>query len=107
MAPLGYNTVWHGYAPYNPAMLIQYLNIFRTTHNYCNPGQDGATPAMKLGITDRPMTYDGVLWPGQVPPKAPVEEKVGCSPIINNKEVNKPKRNKTKKTKVNLPIMRM
>ena len=34
----GYNTVWHGYAPYNPAMLQQYLDLFRATHNFCYTG---------------------------------------------------------------------
>ncbi len=77
----GYNTVWNGYAPYNPKMVQKYLNIFRTTHNYCNQGQDKQTPAMRLGLTDRPMTYDDVLWPGQVPPQAPVKKEVGYSPI--------------------------
>ena len=77
----GYNTVWNGYAPYNPEMMRQYLDIFRTTYNYCNVGQDKQTPAMRLGLTDRPMTYDDVLWPGQIPPQAPVKKEVGYSPI--------------------------
>jgi len=71
----GYNTVWHGYAPYNPAMLQRYLDLFRCVHNFCNPGQDGATPAMRLGWADRPLDYDDVLWPGEEPPRPPVEAK--------------------------------
>ena len=67
----GYNTVWHGYAPYNPAMLQQYLDLFRTAHNFCHPGRDGKTPAMRLGLAEKPLSYDDVLWPGQVPPKPP------------------------------------
>ena len=67
----GYNTVWHGYAPYNPAMLQQYLDLFRVAHNFCHTGRDGQTPAMRLGLAEQPLTYDDVLWPGQVPP-APV-----------------------------------
>ena len=68
----GYNTVWHGYAPYNPAMLQQYLDLFRTAHNFCHPGGDGRTPAMRLGLAEQPLSYDDVLWPGQVPPAPPV-----------------------------------
>ena len=67
----GYNTVWHGYAPYNPAMLQQYLDLFRTAHNFCHPGNDGQTPAMRLGLAEKPLNYDDVLWPGEVPPKPP------------------------------------
>lgn len=69
----GYNTVWHGYAPYNPAMLQTYLDLFRCARNYCNPGPDGATPAMRLGLADRALDYDDVLWPGLEPPRPPVE----------------------------------
>ena len=67
----GYNTVWHGYAPYNPAMLQQYLDLFRTAHNFCHPGRDGQTPAMRLGLAEKPLSYDDVLWPGQIPPESP------------------------------------
>ena len=69
----GYNTVWHGYAPYNPAMLQQYLDLFRTAHNFCHTGDDKKTPAMRLGLAEQPLSYDDVLWPGQVPPAPPVE----------------------------------
>ena len=69
----GYNTVWHGYAPYNPAMLQQYLDLFRTAHNFCHTGDDKKTPAMRLGLAKKPLSYDDVLWPGQVPPSPPVE----------------------------------
>ena len=69
----GYNTVWHGYAPYNPAMLQQYLDLFRTAHNFCHTGDDKKTPAMRLGLAEQPLSYDDVLWPGQIPPAPPVE----------------------------------
>ena len=69
----GYNTVWHGYAPYNPAMLQQYLDLFRTAHNFCHTGDDKRTPAMRIGLAEQPLNYDDVLWPGQVPPVPPIE----------------------------------
>ncbi len=68
----GYNTVWHGYAPYNPAMLQQYLDLFRSAHNFCHTGDDKQTPAMRLGLAEQPLSYDDVLWPGVVPPAPPV-----------------------------------
>ena len=74
--PLGtsssYSTIWHGYAPYNPAMLQRYLDLFRTAHNFCHEGKDGQTPAMRLGLAEQPLTYDDILWPGEVPPAPPV-----------------------------------
>ena len=78
----GYNRVWHGYAPYNPAMLQQYLDLFRCTWNFCNTGQDGNTPAMRLGLTSQPLTYNDVLWPGETPPAPPIEpEATGLDPL--------------------------
>ena len=78
----GYNRVWHGYAPYNPAMLQQYLDLFRCTWNYCNIGKDGNTPAMRLGLTTQSLSYNDVLWPGEAPPVAPVkEEAAGLDPL--------------------------
>ena len=65
----GQNTVWHGYQPYNPAMIEKYLTIFRTVANFIQPGDDGRTPAMRLGFAKAPLTYEDVLWPGQVAPR--------------------------------------
>ena len=79
----GYNTVWHGYAPYNPAMLQQYLDLFRTAHNFCHQGKDGLTPAMHLGLADKPLSYDDVLWPGQVPPVAPAESQTAGEDLVS------------------------
>ena len=65
----GHNTVWHGYAPYNPRMLEKYLTLFRSTHNFVFVGEDGKTPAMRLGFANRPMTFEDILWPGQRIPR--------------------------------------
>ena len=54
-------------------MLQQYLDLFRVAHNFCHTGRDGQTPAMRLGLAEQPLSYDDVLWPGQVPPAPPVE----------------------------------
>ena len=61
----GQNTVWHGYQPHNPAMVEKYLTVFRTVANFIQPGDDGQTPAMRLGFARRPLAYEDVLWPGQ------------------------------------------
>ncbi len=46
-------SIYSGYAPYNPAVAQQALDLFRGYYNYCKPGEDGVTPAMRLGLADR------------------------------------------------------
>ncbi len=65
--------VWYGYAPYNPDMVRKYLDVFRAVNNFVHTGVDGATPAMRLGFTDRPLAYADLLWPGE---KIPTPKKV-------------------------------
>ena len=73
----GHNTVWHGYAPYNPRMLETYLTIFRTVNNFVFVGDDGATPAMRLGFAREPLRYEDILWPGQAVPRPKRERRKG------------------------------
>ena len=65
--------VWYGYAPYRPDMVQKYLDVFRAVNNFVHTGADGATPAMRLGFTDRPLAYADILWPGE---KIPTPKKV-------------------------------
>ena len=65
----GHNAVWHGYSPYNPSMVQTYLTIFRAVNNFITVGKDGRTPAMRLGITKKPLGYEDVLWPGERIPR--------------------------------------
>ena len=65
----GNNAVWHGYAPYNSAMVQTYLTIFRVVNNFILVGDDGRTLAMRLGITKKPLDYEDILWPGQQVPR--------------------------------------
>ncbi len=66
----GWNQVWYGYAPYNPDMVLKYLDIFRVVNNFIHTGsKDGATPAMRLGFADRPLSYADILWPGERIPR--------------------------------------
>ena len=72
-----HNRVWNGYAPYNPAMLEVYLTMFRAAHNFIYVGDDGRTPAMRLGFADEPLRYENVLWPGERVPRPKAERKTG------------------------------
>ena len=65
----GKKAVWHGYAPYNPAMVAKYLPIWRAVHNFVFVGDDGATPAMRLGFTKQPLDFEDIVWPGQRVPR--------------------------------------
>ena len=73
----GHNTVWHGYAPYNPQMLETYLTIFRTVNNFVFVGDDGRTPAMRLGFAREPLRYEDILWPGESVPRPKRERRKG------------------------------
>ena len=64
-----HNKVWHGYAPYDPQTLGKYLTIFRAVSNFVQTGDDGRTPAMRLGIERAPLTFEDLLWPGQRIPR--------------------------------------
>lgn len=51
---LGYSTnVWNGYSPYNPRWAETALNIYKTYYNYTVAGEDGLTPAQRIGLADR------------------------------------------------------
>jgi transposase-like protein len=52
---------WHGYSPYNPAMVGKLLDIFRVFYNYIEVGDDKRTPAMRLGLAEIPTTMCQVL----------------------------------------------
>ncbi|WP_157077121.1 hypothetical protein [Curvibacter delicatus] len=49
---------WHGYSAYSPLVVQQLLHIFRAYYNYSLPGQDGRTPAMRLGLTDQAVALE-------------------------------------------------
>ncbi len=67
--PSSHNTVWHGYAPYNPQMLGKFLTIFGAVSNFVLTGDDGRTPALRLGLERKPLTFEDLLWPGQRIPR--------------------------------------
>lgn len=55
------NRRWYGYAPYNPALIIKLLEIFRVYYNYVQLGEDKRTPAMRLGLLDREVTLREII----------------------------------------------
>lgn len=73
---------WYGYSPYNPAVIVKLLEIYRVYHNYIlvtdrtkrrrlrkgeqkrKPGEvpkNRGTPAMRLGLAPSPATVDDVI----------------------------------------------
>jgi transposase-like protein len=54
--------MWHGYSAYNPKSIVKLLDIFRVYYNYCQKGQDGQTPAMRLGLAKGVVTLEDVIY---------------------------------------------
>ncbi len=53
--------IWSGYSAYQPANIEKVLDIFRVFYNYTLEGKDARTPAMRLGIIDRPVPVSSIL----------------------------------------------
>ena len=54
--------VWNGYGAYQPANLVSALEIFRVYYNYCQPGKDKKTPAMKLGLAKGVISPEDIIY---------------------------------------------
>jgi hypothetical protein len=65
---------WNGYAPYNPAVAMKALEIFRVHYNYCKKGKDKQTPAMRLGLAGAPVRIGEII--NYRPAGEPVEQTV-------------------------------
>jgi hypothetical protein len=52
---------WQQYGGYKPSVLAQFLDIFRVRYNYCKAGDDGKTPAMRLGLARSPLKEEVIL----------------------------------------------
>ena len=55
---------WNGYSAYNPQKTQQLLNIFRAYYNFCMVGQDGKTPAMRIGMSKSKVNVEDILYFG-------------------------------------------
>ena len=53
---------WYGYSAYNPAMIVKMLGIFRVFYNFCLSGQDGKTPAMRLGLAKGKVALEDIIY---------------------------------------------
>ena len=53
--------VWYGYSPYNPEVVVKLLEIYRVYYNYVQAGEDGKTPAMRLGLAEGPVDLGTLL----------------------------------------------
>ncbi len=54
--------MWHGYSAYNPETIVRMLGIFRVFYNYCLAGQDGKTPAMRLGLAKGKVSLEDIIY---------------------------------------------
>lgn len=59
--PSSARRAWHGYSPYNPIVVCELLDLFRTVFNYHLTGRDKRTPAMRLGLCDRQYSLEELL----------------------------------------------
>jgi len=53
---------WYSNNAYNPAVLIKLLDIYRVVYNYVEVGEDGKTPAMRLGLAKAPLSYADIIY---------------------------------------------
>ena len=53
---------WHGYNAYNPENIIKVLDIFRVFYNYVGVGEDGKTPAMRLGLAKGGVSIEDIIY---------------------------------------------
>lgn len=60
--------LWFGKNAYNPDVLVKLLGIFRTYFNYCEVGEDGQTPAMRLGLARGPISPEDIIYFTPQPP---------------------------------------
>ncbi len=53
---------WHGYNAYRPENIIKVLDIFRVFYNYVGVGDDGKTPAMRLGLAKGKVSLEDIIY---------------------------------------------
>ena len=47
--------------PFDPMTVARLLDIHRAHFNFVKAGQEGKTPAMRLGLVDRPFTEEDIV----------------------------------------------
>ncbi len=53
---------WHGYNAYNPAMIAKLLDIYRVYYNFVEVGEDGKTPALRLGLAKGKVDVEDIIY---------------------------------------------
>lgn len=53
---------WYGYSAYDPAKAAKMLDIYRVYYNFIKKGDDGKTPAMRLGLAKGPCTVEDIIY---------------------------------------------
>lgn len=53
---------WYGYSAYQPENVQKMLEIFRVYYNYCLPGKDKLTPAMRIGLAQTVVAPEDILY---------------------------------------------
>lgn len=72
--------MWNGYGAYDPSIVVKALDIFRVVHNFIDTKEEKhdtgikdnkgkavynrieSTPAMRIGLAGKPMTYEEILY---------------------------------------------
>lgn len=56
------NRTWNGYSAYNPERILKLIEIYRTVFNYVETGEDGRTPAMRLGLAQGRIRLEDIVY---------------------------------------------
>lgn len=54
--------MWYAYAPYRPELVVQLLDIYRIYYNFIKKGEDGKTPAMRIGLAKVAIRYEDIIY---------------------------------------------
>ncbi len=54
--------LWYAYAPYNPLVVAQLVEIFRVYYNFVKTGKDKGTPAMRLGLAKGKIRFEDIIY---------------------------------------------
>lgn len=55
------NRTWFGRSSYSPEVVMKMQMIYRVFYNYMKEGEDKRTPAMRLGLAKKVISYDEVI----------------------------------------------
>jgi hypothetical protein len=53
---------WFAYNPYQPKVVEKLIEVYRVYFNYVKKGDDGLTPAMRLGVAKVPIKLEKILY---------------------------------------------